>query len=193
MVEARMTRGAARAVETPPSATAAAGELVRSAVREPSSLRRRPSAEVVHGAATAVGVAVVGGQEKGGKSPCLAILVSLHHAYAPLIIVPAVDSSSSSSSSSATNASERMTARRRRRRERETITSLAGGHCVLRKLIRFRRRPRYPVHLPPPPRPGRIFPSSRASTGDPPLSRRSEIASDEEEGKGKEEEKGPTR
>lgn len=122
-----MTRGAARAVESPPSATAA-GELVRGAVREPSSLRRRPSAEV-HGAATVVGVAVVGGQEKRGKSPCLAILVSLHHAYAPLIIVPAVDSPSSS----ATNASERMTARRRRRRERETITSLAGSHCVLRK------------------------------------------------------------
>lgn len=133
MVEAGITRGALRAVETPPSpsATTAADEAVRGAVRDPSSLRRRLSAEV-HGAAAVVGVAVVG-EEKGGKSPCLAVLASLHHAYAPFIIVPAVvDSSSSSSSSSATNAAERVTARRRRR-ERETITSLVIAHRVLRK------------------------------------------------------------
>lgn len=133
MVEAGITRGALRAVETPPSpsATTAADEAVRGAVRDPSSLRRRLSAEV-HGAAAVVGVAVVGGEEKGGKSPCLAVLASLHHAYAPFIIVPAVLDSSSSSSSSATNAAERVTARRRRR-ERETITSLVIGHRVLRK------------------------------------------------------------
>lgn len=125
MVEARIT-----------SATAA--KPVRGAVRDPSSLRRRLPRAEVHGAAAAavVGVAVVGGKEKGGKSPCLlailASLASLHHAYAPLIIVNRgqLESLLSSSSSSATNATERVTARRR---ERQTITSFAIGHRVLRK------------------------------------------------------------
>jgi len=125
MVVARITRGALRPVETPPSATAAGGESVRGAVRDPSSLRRRPSAEV-HGAAAVavVGVAVVG-EEKRGKSP---ILASLHLAYAPLIIVPAVDSPSSS----ATKRRGAGDSRRRRRRER-LRRPLASCHRVLRK------------------------------------------------------------
>lgn len=82
MVEARVTRGALRPVEGTPSA----GEPVR----DPSSLcRRRPGAEI-HGAAA--GAAAAGGDVKDGKSPCPASLASLHRAYAPLIIVPAVDS-----------------------------------------------------------------------------------------------------
>lgn len=100
MVVARRTRDAVRAaVADGPSATAASasaaaaaaavGSLVRGAVRDPTSLRRRrPSgADIHHGAAV---VGAVGGDAKGGKSPCLAILASLHHAYAPLIIVTAV-------------------------------------------------------------------------------------------------------
>lgn len=81
MIEARITRGALRPVE---------GELVR----DPSSLRRRRPGAEIHGAAAAAG-----GDVRDGKSPRLASPASLDRAYAPLIIVPAVDSSSSFSSS----------------------------------------------------------------------------------------------
>jgi len=142
MVEARIMLGAVRPMETSPpspspspSPSATAAKPVRGAVRDPSSLRRRRLSAEIHGVAAAaavVGVAVVGGKEKGGKSPCLAILVSLHHAYAPFIIVTAVNSLTSSSATNTAERVSRMTARRRRR-EREMIMSLAIGHRVLRK------------------------------------------------------------
>lgn len=122
---ARITRGTLWPVKA--SVAATEYDFVRSAVVCNPSVHCRPSDDI-HGI-------IVGKIGEGSKSLCFAILASLHHAYAPLIIVDRFGGHD----------------RRRKRGIRVsrtcasvpsswtwTITSIAVGHRYCVKLIRFR-------------------------------------------------------